>query len=150
MGERRTFMEPPLCIPTRYSDRDGALDQSKKMIVGLYQVFALDGRLQRSLPYSVRRTSLGTINTGTNPGKSPSGLRKKPQPPPMDPVDNMDDATQLDGPRGMMPKSSLEDELFNVPDFNPGMANDPEAPTVIRAGGAIANKKPATASERRQ
>jgi Helix-turn-helix len=68
----------------------------------------------------------------------------------MDPVD--EDATQLDGPRGMMQKSPLEDELFNVPDFNAGkhLTNDPEAPTVVRSGGAITNKKQTGQFEKKQ
>jgi transcriptional regulator with XRE-family HTH domain len=84
----------------------------------------------------VRRTSHGTINTGTNPGKSPSGLRKKHQPPPPMDDDAIDDAaTQIDGPKI---RSSLEDELFgaHAPDFPPaGRQHDPDAATVIRGGG---------------
>jgi transcriptional regulator with XRE-family HTH domain len=70
----------------------------------------------------------------------------------MEPADNMDDATQLDGPRGMMPKSSLEDELFNVPDFSAGkhLADSMEAPTVIRAGGAATNKRQTGQFEKKQ
>jgi hypothetical protein len=60
-------------------------------------------------------------------------LRKKHQPPPVDPLD--DAATQIDGPKL---RSSLEDDLFNVPDFSGGkpiLQNDPDAPTAIRGGG---------------
>jgi transcriptional regulator with XRE-family HTH domain len=93
----------------------------------------LDGAGSCSLPYPVRRTSHGTINTGTNPGKSPSGLRKKHQPAPVDP---MDEATAIDGPKI---RSSLDDELFgSLPDFHGGKPpqHDPDAPTVVRGGHA--------------
>src|SRR5205809_237837 len=70
----------------------------------------LDAGWRKGLRYPVRRTSHGTINTGTNPGKAPSGLRKKHAPPP--PTDYADDAaTQIDSPKT---RSSLEDELFGL------------------------------------
>jgi len=93
----------------------------------------LDAAGSNSLRYPVRRTSHGTINTGTNPGKSPKGLRKKHQPPPVDPID--DAATQIDSHKI---RSSLEDD-FEVPDFSGGkpiLQNDPDAPTAIRGGGS--------------
>jgi transcriptional regulator with XRE-family HTH domain len=81
----------------------------------------------------VRRTSHGTINTHTNPGKSPSRLQKKPQPPPIE-----DEATQIDQPKV---RRSIEDELFNnVPSFDDGTPqSDPDAATAIR-GGEIRNE----------
>jgi hypothetical protein len=113
----------------------------------------------------VRRSSHGTINTGTNPGKSPSGLRKKHQPAPLDPLD--DAATSIDGPKGM--KSPLEEELFNAPPPSLGKLelrkaqqlhaqNDPDAPTVVRGGGGEAKsgsidgakRPPAPPPERKQ
>jgi hypothetical protein len=89
----------------------------------------LDGSPLYSLPYRVRRTSHGTINVSTNPGKSPSNLRKKHSAPPVDPLD--DAATQIDGPK--LKGSLADDEMFKVPDFNKPM-HDPDTPTHVRGG----------------
>src|SRR5438128_3918100 len=103
----------------------------------------LDATVMKGLRYPVRRTSHGTINTGTNPGKSPSGLRKKHQPPPA--MDDDDAATQIDGPKI---KSSLEDELFNSPAPSLPMQNDPDAATVVRGGAS--SKRTTGQFERKQ
>ena len=91
----------------------------------------LDAAGSCGLRYRVRRTSHGTINIGTNPGKSPAGLRKKHQPAPVDP---MDEATAIDGPTA--PLVAGRRALRRSPDFHGGkpLQNDPDAPTVVRGG----------------
>ncbi len=62
----------------------------------------------------------------------------------------MDDAaTQIDGPKL---RSSLEDDLFDIPDFHGGkpMLNDPDAPTVVRGAGGITNKRTTGQFEKKQ
>jgi hypothetical protein len=94
----------------------------------------LDAARIYSLPYPVRRTSHGTINVSTNPGKSPSGLRKKNHAPPIEADE--DAATQIDGPKI---RSTLEDD-FQVPDFSGSsksapskpLYHEPDAPTVVK------------------
>jgi transcriptional regulator with XRE-family HTH domain len=75
----------------------------------------------------VRRTSHGTINVSTNPGKTPgANLRKKPQPPPIEPDD--DAATQIDPHQGKM-RHPIEPDFFEVPDFStptPSVAKSPK------------------------
>src|SRR5712691_10939259 len=104
----------------------------------------LDAAAISSLRYRVRRTSHGTINTGTNPGKSAHGLRKKHHAPP--PIDD-DAATQIDSHKI---RSSLDDD-FEVPDFSGGKPlpqHDPDAATAVRGGTPA--KKAAPQVERKQ